>query len=261
MDCKDAWLFLQGYLDNELESVTATALTEHLETCGDCQHRYQQLSALRSAIRKHAADCFPVPEGLRGRLLATLPAEEPVPLERRRWQPLKKVAGVAGWLLLGGVLGWMVHAWTAPQVTFTTALVNEAIVAHAVYVPEIRHPVEVDASQQQHLVAWLSKRLGAQIRAPQLSALGYELLGGRLLPADQGPAAQFMYQNASGRRLTLFIRKGAQNNRDTAFRFAQQDRIGAFYWVDQDVGYALVGEVDKRALAEIAQAVYQQLNP
>ena len=68
------------------------------------------------------------------------------------------------------------------------------------------------ADQEAHLVAWLSKRLGTQLKIPQLSGLGFNLVGGRLLPGDQGPVAQFMYQDAQGQRLTLYVR----TNRDTS---------------------------------------------
>ncbi|MER2531758.1 MAG: hypothetical protein ABTR54_09170 [Candidatus Competibacter sp.] len=101
--------------------------------------------------------------------------------------------------------------------------------AHAIFVPEVCHPVGVDAGQQQHLVAWLSKRLSVTIRAPMLESLGFQLLGGRLLPADGQPAAQFMYQDGGGQRLTLYARRRLGGNRETAFRFAEQDGIGAFY--------------------------------
>lgn len=104
-----------------------------------------------------------------------------------------------------------------------------ALAAHAIFVPEVRHPVGVDAGQQQHLVAWLSKRLSVTIRAPMLESLGFQLLGGRLLPADGQPAAQFMYQDGGGQRLTLYARRRLGGNRETAFRFAEQDGIGAFY--------------------------------
>lgn len=136
-----------------------------------------------------------------------------------------------------------------------------ALAAHAIFVPEVRHPVEVDAGQQQHLVAWLSKRLGVTIRAPMLESLGFQLLGGRLLPADGQPAAQFMYQDAGGRRLTLYARRGLGGNRETAFRFAEQDGIGAFYWVDGDLAYALIGDLSRPMLDQVAHAVYRQLNP
>jgi anti-sigma factor RsiW len=133
--------------------------------------------------------------------------------------------------------------------------------AHVVYSPEIRHPVEVGADQQEHLVNWLSKRLGTKLKAPVLGAEGYELVGGRLLPGEQGAVAQFMYQDARGKRLTLYVSRLAGTQRDTAFRFSQEDRIAVFYWVDGSLGYALSGDLPKPELLAIATSVYKQINP
>ncbi|MEO7338364.1 MAG: anti-sigma factor, partial [Caldimonas sp.] len=61
---------------------------------------------------------------------------------------------------------------------------RRAAIAHVVYTPDGRRPVEVGADQEQQLVAWLSKRLGTAVKPPTLKAIGYELIGGRLLPGD-----------------------------------------------------------------------------
>ena len=53
------------------------------------------------------------------------------------------------------------------------------------------------------MVKWLTKRLGTPVKPPMLGTLGYELVGGRLLPGNSGPVAQFMYQEASGQRRKL----------------------------------------------------------
>ncbi|MES2074610.1 MAG: anti-sigma factor, partial [Pseudomonadota bacterium] len=140
-------------------------------------------------------------------------------------------------------------------------LARRAAVAHAVYSPELRHPVEVGADQQQHLVAWLSKRLGTPLRPPQLQQLGYTLEGGRLLPGQSGPVAQFMYRDGAGQRLTLYVSTEQTHNDSTGFRFAQEGRVGVFYWIDGKFGYALSGALDKTALGKIAGAVYAQLEP
>jgi anti-sigma factor RsiW len=134
-------------------------------------------------------------------------------------------------------------------------------VAHVVYTPEVRHPVEVGAEQEAHLAAWLSKRLGVSVRVPHLSEAGYELVGGRLLPGSSGPAAQFMYQDGRGQRLTLYVRTDGGGSRETAFRYARENNIGVFYWIDGPLGYALSGDLEKPELLKVAQAVYHQLNP
>ena len=138
---------------------------------------------------------------------------------------------------------------------------RRAAMAHAVYSPEVRHPVEVGAAEQDHLVRWLSKRLGANIKAPLLQALGYELVGGRLLPGENGPVAHFMYQDGRGQRLTLYVSTRKGDPRDTAFRFSQEGRVAVFYWIDANLGYALSSELDKATLLKVATSVYQQLNP
>jgi anti-sigma factor RsiW len=141
------------------------------------------------------------------------------------------------------------------------ALVRQAAIAHVVYTPEVRHPVEVGADQEAHLAAWLSKRLGASVKVPHLGETGYELVGGRLLPGATGPAAQFMYQDGRGQRLTLYVRTDAGGSRETAFRYARENNVGVFYWVDGPFGYALSGDLDKPELLRVAQLAYRQLNP
>lgn len=185
---------------------------------------------------------------------------------RRRWA---RVAAIAAWMalgaLIGGLAGWELHGerpviTAMPEVGATMA--RRAAVAHATYSPEVRHPVEVGADQEAHLVAWLSKRLGAPLRAPKLEAVGYSLVGGRLLPGDTGPVAHFMYQCNRGTRVTLYVRTEAAGNRETAFRYAREGSVGVFYWVDRKMGYALSSnDISKDDLLKVANAVYQQLNP
>jgi anti-sigma factor RsiW len=150
---------------------------------------------------------------------------------------------------------------SAPVVATYSPLPVRAARAHLVYAPEVRHPVEVDAKEQDHLVKWLSKRLDVALTVPVLAREGFELLGGRLLPGPEGPVAQFMYQDASGKRLTLYVSRSRKGANVTAFRFAREGNVSVFYWVDRDCGYALSGEVDKPTLSRIASSVYRQIEP
>ncbi|MBK6971530.1 MAG: anti-sigma factor [Sterolibacteriaceae bacterium] len=173
-----------------------------------------------------------------------------------------RVAAVLAWLSIGGIVGFLVRGTIGGSgSTELVTLPHEAAIAHAVYAPEVRHPVEVTADQEQHLVTWLSKRLGTPVKAPSLRGEGYELVGGRLLPGNAGPVAQFMYQDARGQRLTLYLRTDAAGNRETAFRFAQEGKVGVFYWLDGKLGYALSGEQSKADLMRVVDSVYRQLNP
>ena len=164
--------------------------------------------------------------------------------------------------------GWFAHTWTtraAPSSGDTFAfLPRHAAVAHSVYVPEVRHPVEVGADQEGHLVQWLSKRLAVPVRAPGLSRLGFKLVGGRLLPGDSKPVAQFMYQNDAGKRLTLYVvaLAAARNSAasESAFRFETVGNVSVFYWREDGRGYALSGDLTRAELLPMAQLVYDDLN-
>jgi anti-sigma factor RsiW len=205
--------------------------------------------------------------------------EEPIPenlsaMARRRPRfrfGVMRDAAVLAWLgiggVIGGVSGWQLHDWQATRGDgnrTNPAFVRQAAIAHVVYSPEVRHPVEVGADQEAHLVAWLSKRLGTQLRVPHLGEQGFSLVGGRLLPGqpdDRKPVAQFMYQDSKGQRLTLYVRPDAEPSRESAFRFAQEKNVGVFYWIDQKLAYALSGEIEKAHLLRVATTVYKQLNP
>jgi anti-sigma factor RsiW len=190
---------------------------------------------------------------------------------------LRRVAGLAAAVLLGAAVGWLgrgavpagsplqragdpVAAPSIQPVAPALPLARAAAVAHAAYAPEVRHPVEVGADDEAHLVAWLSKRLGATLRVPDLRAAGLSLVGGRLLPdPDGGVAALFMFEDVGGRRTTLFVRRDA-GGQDVAFRYARADGVSSFYWIDRGFGYALSGDLPREAMLSLATAVHAQLN-
>jgi len=159
----------------------------------------------------------------------------------------------------GCSLGWFLKSNQIKESEIIVKLAQPAAAAYAVYSPEIKHPVEVFADQEQHLVKWLSKRLGKNVLAPDLNPLGFQLVGGRLLPAESGPAAQFMYQNSAGERLTLYVSTNQSEKNNTAFRYHEQNDIRTFYWIDGELGYALTGTLDKQQLIDSANSVYHQL--
>jgi anti-sigma factor RsiW len=133
-----------------------------------------------------------------------------------------------------------------------------ALSAHRVYAAEIRHAVEVGANDKEHLVTWLSKRVGHKLTPPDLSGKGFELVGGRLLHEDGYPAAQFMYEDGSKRRLTIYVANNP-TRRETAFRINEQADYTTCYWLDGPSGYVVAAELPASEMLPIARTVYETM--
>jgi anti-sigma factor RsiW len=247
---------LQAYVDGKLPQERHAAVAAWLAAHPEDAERIESYRQLAGELRTTYEDVLdePVPERLKGALT-------PSRARSTAWVAVWIALGVA----LGALAGWQLHSMqAAPAATAdaSAALAYRAAVAHATYSPEVRHPVEVGADQEAHLVSWLSKRLGTPLRAPKLETVGYSLVGGRLLPGERGPAAHFMYQCNRGTRVTLYVRSDMASNRSTAFRYAREGTVGVFYWVDGRSGYALSSsDISKEDLLSVANAAYQQLNP
>jgi anti-sigma factor RsiW len=189
-------------------------------------------------------------------------AAPPVLLRPRRpwwWQMGGAMCGVVAGVGLAAMLGPLVpYAPHRQDDAESAALARRADIAYAVYSPERRHPVEVAASEEPHLVDWLSKRLGRKLSVPSLQEYGYSLVGGRLLPGGAGPAAQFMYENHSRVRLTLYVTRMKQD--EVAFRLLRDGDRRTVYWVSDRMGYALSGAISEAALREITSHVCGDLS-
>jgi anti-sigma factor RsiW len=241
---------LHALADDRLPPERRTEMDEGLAGDADAAARVAFYRRLNAGL--HAAYDFmldePVPERLAARP------------RQFNLQTLTRIAAAAALLAAGAAGGWLAHDMAGEYEHQALALADLAAEAHLVYAAEISHPVEVPASQEAQLRTWLSKSLDRPVRVPDLSAVGYEFLGGRLLPAGHGVAGQLMYQNVTGNRVTLYFRPAAEE-RGSAFRFVPVESVAVFYWHDQSLAYALAGELEREQLKTICTEVYRQLNP
>ena len=253
---------INAYVDSLLPAARRLEVEAFLAAHPEAMARVRAYRAQNAALKAMFAPVLaePVPEALR----AAAGASD----ARRRtlfgWLPrgsLQRVAAAFALVVLGAFAGWFAHDGfgAAEHLAQRVPLSRQAAVAHAVFSPDVRRPVEVGADNEEQLVAWLSKRLGTAVRPPRLGGLGFDLIGGRLLPGDSGPVAQFMYQDGSGRRMTLYVSTDNAVSGETAFRFAQEGEVSVFYWIDGRFGYALSAAIDKAELARVATVVYDQI--
>lgn len=242
---------LHAYVDGELPSDRISAVEDWLASRPDDAARVAawrvQADAIRARFGKTAHETIPA----RLKIEALLRAG-------RGWRAIA-AAVIAGAFLVGGVAGWMARSTTevvAAAGDPADDLAQRALAAHKLYIGEIRHPIEVGASET-HLTPWLSRRLGTTLRVPDFSAFDLKLLGGRLLPGEAGPAAMLMFENGSGDRITFYVSK--LEHPQMAFRYYTSDHVAAIRWVVGDYGYVVSGPAEKMRLKELARAAFEQL--
>jgi len=238
---------LHAYVDGMLPPDRRPAVEAWLATHPDDAAHVAQWRAQAEAIRAHYGAV----------------AEEPTPerfdLDRlavggRPWRAVA-LAGIAA-ALIGCIVGWLAHGASARAPSAFEQFTAEALNAHKVYVVEVRHPIEVQAGED-HLLPWLSRRVGANLRAPNLESYSLKLMGGRLLPGLNGPAAMFMYETPAGERYTFYCSRS--NTARTALRYNAAGDAAAVLWVEGDIGYVVSGPAERNRLLDIAQTAYQQM--
>jgi anti-sigma factor RsiW len=251
---------LQAWVDGRLTPADHEAVEAYFAAHPESRARWSQYAEQREDLR--AAFAGPAEKTIPARLrVARLLAEQ----RRRRRRQFGRMAAAVALLIAGGIGGWGAHdlltaLTSSASAALASAVFDDAIAAHRTFSVETRHPVEVGANEEAHLVQWLSKRLGHRLIVPDLDALGFRLMGGRLLPADSGPAALFMYEDGKGTRLSCYYLV-VDVAGETEFQFREQNGISAFYWVEDGLAYAIAANAPRGLLLKVAEIVYRQNSP
>jgi anti-sigma factor RsiW len=241
---------LHAYVDGMLPPDRVTAMEAWLATHPDDAARVAEWRAQAAVLRTRYAAVGDEPVPARFDLAKLARGRTP-------WRAIAAAAVLAA--AVGGVTGWMAHGASATAPTMLEIMTAQALSAHRLYVAEVRHPIEVRAAEQ-HLMPWLSKRVGTNLRAPDLKQYSLNLLGGRLLPGPLGPAALFMYESPSGERFTFYASRTRAPR--TALRYQVGGDSAAMHWVESEFGYVVAGPADRERLARIAETAYEQMeNP
>jgi anti-sigma factor RsiW len=249
---------LHALVDGELDPKRRRLVEDHLAAHPSDAHRLESYRHHDRLIRRAYRPL--VERALPDRLLhAPRPSSA---ITRLRWRPLLMALAASMLLLMiGAAAGWFGRGSMVAFDGASRTLVADAVDAHLVYAVEVRHPVEVGSDERGHLQTWLSRRLDVPLTIPDLGEADFELIGGRLLPAEGGsPAAQLMYENVDGQRVTVYLRN-APNAPRTAFRFSRDGDLSAFSWTDRGVGWAILGAASRSDLLKLAHLVHAQLDP
>lgn len=243
---------LQAHLDRRLAPerarVVEAYIVAHPDVAARVAGQIEHQDALRAALQAKYDEFIP----------ARLRVENVLAARRqRRGVALARIVAALLFLLGGGVSGWYANEWTAGVHQPMRALATDAVAAYRTFTVEVQHPVEVRAEDKSHLVQWLSNRLDRPITVPDLSGLGFRLMGGRLLPTAGTPAAQLMYDDDHGTRLTIYLQP--MGIEGTELRYIENGGVRTVYWAEQRMVFAITMRAGEDRLLKVAHSVYDQL--
>lgn len=206
---------------------------------------------------------------------------EPVPSRLRAPSPARhglsaanasRFAGLAAALVVGIGIGIFMqtgrptaqpdtdgHAVQIAGAEGGAGLARAAAIAHVVYMPTVQRPASMGAGREEEMTRWVAAQLGTNSHAPMLTASGFELTGGRVLPGDNGTIIEYMYRNAGGERLTVCVASRTTEAMTTSFRLYSDGPVKVYYWADGRFSYAVSGGMPADILLRVSHEVYGQL--
>jgi anti-sigma factor RsiW len=241
---------LHAFADGELEGDERAAMERLLADNEEARKALSSINHQKSELRKAYSDVLDEPVPLS--LLATAQG-----YGGRSILPYAAMAASVALMLIGSVGGW--YAAQQSESLQAASLERRALIAHEVFSVEVKHPFEVAAAEQEHLQKWLSKRLGAEFKIPDLDSEGFSLLGGRLLAGENSPAGQLMYEAADKQRLTVFVSTN-DDGKDEALRLEEHGKLVTCYWRDGKLAVAVTGEMAKDEMMVVAKNIYDQMD-
>lgn len=242
---------LHAYVDNQLDAARRPFvdlyLAEHPDEAKRVAFYQRQRAILRSLVA--SPDARPIPPYLHVDRIV-----ERLGIQRMHW---RLAAAIVLGIGLGGIGGWYVHSSVGSDPTgqAIALLEQEALATHAVYFNDRRQPLGASVPEREHLKQWLSDGSHPAIAPPDLAAIGYQLLGARLLATERGsPAALFVYEDAGRHRLLVVIHPMPPELRAPRFEMAQGKTNGCG-WIENGMGYAVVAALPDEDLDRVADRI------
>jgi anti-sigma factor RsiW len=183
-------LMMQAYLDGELDPAAMSAFERRLSDDAALRSRYEQLIALRGALRSLPQSDPPV--DLLRRVTAQLDAEGRGQSDRNQKWSWRSLAAAA---IIGAVLTFA--AMTAFDQYRSRQDTVQQVVASHVRGLLASQPFDIASSDRHTVKPWFTQRT---VQAPQvvdLAEQGFTLVGGRIDIINGEPVATMVYRHAN----------------------------------------------------------------
>lgn len=259
IDEHELHLYVDEHLGEERRRAVEALLCNHPEVAARIND-YRHQNELMRQLFNPAGDAPPTDE--QERLLRVLGQR----LGRGRmaalWRPASAAAAA---LFLAATLGAVGTEYYDERTTIMPepmpSFADTAARVHSFYAGGASEPTEFGADAAGKLGPLLDKRLGAPLRLPDLSQKGFSLVGGRLLPAVEGAAAQLLYRDQAGRLVSVFLGPADKTRLTATQATERKNDLSLYAWLDGRIGVAVVGGLSGDELRGIAEAAQRSLLP
>ncbi len=257
MKCNDSRIYLPAYLDEELDVGGRLRVQKHLAECGDCRQAQDEQLAFRSVLRDPALCARPSAD-----------FSERIETAVRRAAHEEAGSKRASWFewLSPGAFRWIPAVAALVVVATIGALLvvnrlqssHDQLIASAVLTGHIRslqveHLIDVPSSDRHTVKPWFQGKLDFSPPVPDLSELGWTLIGGRLDYVDGRPVAAIVYQRRM-HNINVFVwpDRGAVGS-----TIQQEDAQGyqIFHWNGAEMAYWVVSDLNNAELLEFSRAL------
>jgi anti-sigma factor RsiW len=251
VNCDETLSLLSAYRDGELGLESSLAVEGHLAECADCTAALRRGHALSSVLAASTVN-YRCPTAVRESVEASI--RQAMPAARvQHAAPLWRWASAAAVLTV--TCGAILVAWTLSTGSKRDVLLAQQLVASHVHSLLGDHAIDIPSSDQHVVKPWFAGKLDFAPTVPDLSAEGFELLGGRWEYIEGHDAAALVYARRR-HTINLFIWRGAES-RMSADRSGTQQGFQFVQWIQNGLSYAAVSDLNLEELQQFAQAVRQ----
>jgi anti-sigma factor RsiW len=257
MNCDDSRAYLAAYLDDELGVAESLRLQKHLAECGNCRRAQDYQFTLRGALRDPELYARPSADfSKRIEAVVRMAAKKEARSQRASWLEFLR-PGLFLWAPAAVAL-LILMATGAFLVRTRLQSSHEQFVASAVLAGHIRslqadHLIDVPSSDRHTVKPWFQGKLDFSPPVPDLSELGWALLGGRLDYLDGRPVAVLVYQRRK-HNINVFL---WPNHGTTEETIKREDGQGyqILHWNGAEMTYWVVSDLNNAELLDFARAL------